>query len=59
MTTISKPRFIMKSNIAIEDAELEARKALKMRMKKYRGVVRSDIDEKAELAQARSEKYEN
>ena len=40
-------------------AELEARKALKMRMKKYRGIVRSDIDEKAELAAARSEKYES
>jgi hypothetical protein len=43
----------------ITQNEHDARQALKSRIKAMRGIVRSDIDEKAELAQARSEKYEN
>jgi len=41
------------------NSELEAQQDLKKRMKRWRGVLNSDIDEKAELAKARSEKYES
>ena len=46
-------------SIKPQNNESNDRQALKARIKKLRGIVRSDIDEKAELAAARSEKYES
>ena len=49
----------IKESFEPQKNELDERQALKARIKKLRGIVRSDIDEKAELAKARSEKYES
>ena len=40
-------------------AEKQTQQALLEEIKALRGIVRSDIDEKAELAEAREEKYAN
>ena len=50
---------IRDSDRSASSVQTDAQQALKARIKAMRGIVRSDIDEKAELAQARSEKYEN
>ena len=39
------------------DNSEEVRKAAWEELKKYKGIVKADIDEKAELAKARDEKY--